>query len=297
MTDCEIMPAVGDHFVSEQHRPTLFKSKRSFLQKLTERHDALMLHMRISKSEESDLDDQLAPSRTSSASSSQKDFFKLSPVTWPSKSSVSAKTDFAMRYDDSAIDTSLPSPIMLRSPLSTCDFDQWTVPSLNDIPRLHSSHSTTSSASSCVSPRTPSSLSPIRTRSIPSQMSDAQIDAWLEDPEDADAHRKRKSCMPATYSPVLSERTACRRKDVARTMCTSQSAAESKPFSDPFARSRRRMASVIGVESVGVTMAGMPMEVLLGIAKHLDAGDVRAARGTCRRLYVAVPEPVVVGKT
>jgi hypothetical protein len=39
------------------------------------------------------------------------------------------------------------------------------------------------------------------------------------------------------------------------------------------------------------------MEVLLGIAKHLDAGDVRAARGTCRRLYVAVPEPAAVGKT
>jgi hypothetical protein len=80
MTDCEVMTAIGNQFDSEQ-RPALSKTKRSFLQKLTERHDALMLHMRIKTSEELDQDDRPAPSRTSSSSSTQKDLFKISPVT------------------------------------------------------------------------------------------------------------------------------------------------------------------------------------------------------------------------
>jgi hypothetical protein len=207
-----------------------------------------------------------------------------------------------MRYDDCAIDTTLPSPIMVHSPLDldSSQLDQWNIAQADrhlftsSPPRLHSSHSTISTASSCASPRTPTSLSPIRTRSIPCEMSDAQIDAWLDAPEDADAHRKRKSL--SMYSPVLSERSARRRKDVARAMVNSQNSTASKVFSDPFARSRRREASVIAEVSRGVTMAGIPDEVLRGIAGFLDEAETRAVRGTCRRLYVAVPEPERVKK-
>jgi hypothetical protein len=80
-------------------------------------------------------------------------------------------------------------------------------------------------------------------------------------------------------------------------MSAAQSAVTSKTFSDPFARSRRREASVVGAESSGVSMAGMPEEVLRTIVGFLDEEGCGAARATCRRLYVVVPEPAREEKT
>jgi hypothetical protein len=341
------MTAIGTDYQFSEERPAMSKTKRSFLQKLTERHDALKLHMRSIRGEDLDHDEQCEALRTSSSSSTQKDFFRLSPVAWTTKSER-PKNDFAMRYDD-IVDDSQPSPIIMQSPSGTpveFDFgllDQWNIAQpdrqvirdfvSNDMiskPRLHSSYSTTSMGSSCTSPRTPSSISPIvvRSRSLPSEMSDEQMDAWLDKPEDAEMHRKRKDSahsMFSNHSPTMNERVARRRKETTRAMWRSQNAVvirKNELFSDPFAQSRsvdpkdheevfaspvkeknerapKRQAHAASTKH-SLTFSSLPVEVLLDIARHLDTRSAVSCRSTCKKLYVtipAAPKPLALKKT
>jgi hypothetical protein len=336
MTDIEIMSAIGADFEFGDEQPAVTKTKKSFLQKLTERHGALKLHMRSVRGDDLDQDEQRQPSRTSSSSSAQKDFFKMAPVVWTTKSDRT-KNDFAMRYDDIA-DDSQPSPIIVQSPSSTpVEFtsgtcDQWNLAQtdrqfirefisseITTMPRLHSSHSTTSISSSCGSPRTSSSRSSpifVRSRSLPSEMSDEQMDAWLEEPEDAEVHRHRKdsaNSMLSNPSPTMSERYTRRRKETAKAMWNSQHPVvfrKNELFSN-YRNASWEVPRLVGASPASVskeatptqeasdtasedclTFSSMPVEVVLEVSRHLDMKSAASCRSTCKKLYDTVPAPL-----
>jgi hypothetical protein len=338
MSDMEIMAAIGTDLDFEFHdeRPAMAKSKKSFIQKLSERHEALKLSMRSPKLEELDHDEQRAPSRSSSSSSASKDFFKISPTAWHNKS-ISSRADFAMRYDDIASDTA-PSPILITSPASPAspvspDFRmqehaqllrrerqcrrESSVMEMNATHRLYSSHSTTSFGSACSSPRTSTRFIPPkpRSRSLPSEMSDEQMDAWLDRPEDADAHRARKHSASSALSdnrPTMAQRYAERRKQALIAM-ENAGPKSSSPWrrDNPFAYDRSADVSPVSVctdapvvesrpptqvmpkERQSLTFDALPVEVVLEIARHLDMQSVARWRQTCTKLRDGVPAPLM----
>jgi hypothetical protein len=335
MSDMEIMAAIGTDVDFEFHdeRPAMAKSKKSFIQKLTERHGALKVHMRSPKLDDMDHEDQRAPSRASSSSSASKDFFKISPTVWHTKSDRS-RSDFGMRYDDIAGDN-LPSPVFVKSPDATpVEFDfrtqeqtqlrrrerqcrrESSVIEMNATHRLYSSHSTTSFGSSCSSPRTSTRFIPPkpRSRSLPSEMSDEQMDAWLDRPEDAEAHRQRKHSASSALSdsrPTMSQRYAERRKQALIAMENSTpwspiAFRKDNPFlydrtadvkqscmsptsTDATAESERQLS---GPKKNGLTFSALPVEVVLEIAHHLDMQSAARCRQTCTKLRDTVPAPL-----
>jgi hypothetical protein len=340
MSDLEVMAAIGTDldFGFHDERPAMAKSKKSFMQKLTERHEALKLSMRSPKLEELDQDEQRPPpSRSSSSSSASKDFFKISPTAWHTKS-ISSRTDFAMRYDDIASDTA-PSPILITTPSSPAspvspDFRtqehsqllrrerqcrrESSVMEMNATHRLYSSHSTTSFGSACSSPRTSTRFIPPkpRSRSLPSEMSDEQMDAWLDRPEDADAHRARKHSASSALSdarPTMAQRYAQRRKQALIAMENAGPTSSSSWRRDnPFAYDRSADVSPVSVnvctdapaesrpptqvmpkERPSLTLAALPVEVVLEIARHLDTQSVARWRQTCTKIRDSVPAPLM----
>jgi hypothetical protein len=289
MSDTEIMAAIGwDAQFDEDHQPTM-KSKKSFIQKLTERHEALKLHIRSPKLDDLDTEDQRAPSRGSSSHSAQKDFFKLPPTVWPTNKPT---PPIAICYDDIA-DSALPSPVFVNSPATTPTEASPTLPDQKTFARIRrqdrressvmefgATHRlyTSHSIASFGSPRTSIRFEPPkpRSRSLPSQMSDAQMDAWLDAPEDAELHRlrmKAESEIKQTRRKPLP--VAFRRED------------SFEPLAQP-------------VVAAGLGLPSLPVEVVLEIAKRLDGESVRACRLTCKKMRGMMPAPraeVVLNKT
>jgi hypothetical protein len=317
MTDTEIMSAIGMDNLVDDERPPMTKSKRSFMQKLTERHEALKLHMRSPKLDEFEHDDQHNSSRTSSSSSAHKDFFKIAPAAWTAKQ----ERPIAMRYDDIA-DDSQPSPVFVKSPvLPSHEFQvesqeqkkmartarqnrrESSVMEMGATHRLYTSRSTTSLYASCSSPRTATKFSPlkIRARSLPSEMTDEQMDAWLDMPEDAEAHRQRTraaSRARSDYSPTSSQRYWQRREQAARAMKLSTSPVI---FRKPLFASPSMSAISLSIpeqdileldEDEGLTFASLPVEVIHEIVRHLDAKSTARCRQTCKKMYESLPVPV-----
>jgi hypothetical protein len=332
MSDIEIMAAIGIDHQLDEDRPTMTKPKRSFMQKLSERHEALKLSMRSPKLEELDQEEQSAPSRTSSSSSAHKDFFKLAPVTWSTKTDRT-RSEFAILYDNIA-DDSQPSPVFVQSPLSISneieckpreqDFNVRTQRQLNreasasDViatQSIYSSYSTVSMDSSRTSTPTNSrpSLLKDRIRSLPCEMSDEQMDAWLERPEDAEVHRQRTrkhsaSSTLSEYSPTMSKRYTQRRKTTATTMEKSASPVASRKDSGfLYERSvlqkefEELLASVVNTngttttgkqtKSKNLTLSAMPVEIMLEVTRHLDTQSAARCRQTCKNIRDTVPAP------
>ncbi|EAT86438.1 hypothetical protein HBH56_030380 [Parastagonospora nodorum] len=326
MSDAEIMAAIGmDHQLWED-RPTMPKTKKSFMQKLTERHEALKFQLRSPKLDEVSHDEERAPSRSSTSSSSHKDFFKLAPVTWTPKTDR-IKSEFAILYDDIAGDNN-PSPSFVQSPLSTPTendsraHDQDIARTRRKVNReasasdlfatrpLHSSYSTMSMNSSRLSTPTttrPSSLQ-TRARSLPSEMSDEQMDAWLEQPEDAEVHRRRKhsaSSALSDHSPTMSQRYVQRRKMTSKAMESSTSPVFHKPNAflcerDLLQKEFEHMLATASASSTStpvvqeernLTLTDMPVEILLEVARYLDTQSAARCRQTCRKFCDTVPAP------
>ncbi|KAF1911506.1 hypothetical protein BDU57DRAFT_461629, partial [Ampelomyces quisqualis] len=316
-SDMEIMAAIGMGNLLEDERPAMTKSKRTFMQKFTERHEALKLHIRSPKLDEADHDEQPNSSRTSSSSSTHKDFFKIAPSAWTAK----PERPIAMRYDDIADDTQ-PSPVYVNLPvLPSLEFHtesqeqknmarvarqnrrESSVMEMNATHRLYTSHSTTSTNSSCSSPRTATRFIPPnpRLRSLPSQMSDEQMDAWLDMPEDAEAHRQRKQFATSArsdYPPTTSKRYLQRGEQAARALKVSTSPVI---FRKPMFASPATSAINISIpeqeipeldEEEGLTFAALPVEVVLRIVRHLDTKSTARCRQSCRMLHAALPAPV-----
>jgi hypothetical protein len=327
------MAAIGIDHQLEEERPTMTKSKKSFMQKLTERHEALKLSMRSPKLDGIEHEEQRAPSRTSSSSSAHKDFFKLAPVTWTTKSDRT-RSEFAVLYDNIA-DDSQPSPVFVQSPSTisndpSCkaheqNFNVRTQRQLNreasasDViatHRIYSSYSTMSMDSSRTSTPTNSrpSLLKDRTRSLPCEMSDEQMDAWLERPEDAEVHRQRTrkhsaSSTLSEYSPTMSKRYTQRRKMTSTAMDKSTSpVATRKDSGCLYERSllqkefEELLASVINAngtstveqqaKATSLTLSAMPVEIMLEITRHLDPQSVAHMHQTCKRIHNTVPAPL-----
>lgn len=318
MSDAEIMAAIGmDHELWED-QPTMPKTKKSFMQKLTERHEALKLQLRSPKLDDVSHDEERAPSR-SSTSSSHKDFFKLAPVTWTPKTDR-IKSEFAILYDDIAGDN-YPSPSFVQSPLSTPTendsraHDQDISRTRRKVNReasasdlfatrpLHSSYSTMSMNSSRLSSPTTTRPSSIQTRarSLPSEMSDEQMDAWLEQPEDAEVHRRRKhsaSSALSDYSPTMSQRYVQRRKMTSKAMENKSSTflcerdLLQKEFEQLLAAASAKSTSTPVVhEERNLTLTDMPVEIVLEVARYLDTQSAARCRQTCRKFCDTVPAP------
>ncbi|KAL5118887.1 hypothetical protein ACEQ8H_003210 [Pleosporales sp. CAS-2024a] len=307
MADVETRTAATEH----QLMP---KPKQSLMQKLSKRHEALKLQLRSLKTDDLDHDDQRAPSRASSSSSSaHKDFFKLAPVTWVSKSDR-AKTDFAILYDNIADDKS-PSPVFVLSPSSSnctpsaCphvktpdhDHDPFvrTQRQLNreaSASDIMAAHRLYTSSYSTVSLNSEFLLStPTSSRPSPHQMSDEQMDAWLEQPEDAELHRRRRkhsaSSALSDHSPTVSHRYVQRRKiTITKAMDTSSSSPVSLPNDNVFFPERDAIPVV--QEESHWTLATMPVEIVLEVVKYLDAQSALCCRQTCRKLRDHVPAPM-----
>lgn len=333
MSDIEIMAAIGTDHQLDEDLPTMTKSKKSFMQKLTERHDAIKLHMRSPKVEEIEQDDPRAPSRTSSSSSAHKDFFKLAPVAWTTKSDR-IKGEFAILYDNIA-DHTQPSPLFVQSPSSAPnefvskthehDFNVRTQRQLNreasasDIVATHSLHNLDSTMSmSSTRTSTPIASRPSllkdRTGSLPSEMSDEQMDAWLEKPEDAEVHRQRNrkhsaSSALSEYSPNMSTRYTQRRKMTTKAMEKSTSPVVSQKDSGfiyersvlqkEFEELLASMISTTGTSTLGqqpkptnLTLSAMPVEIMLEVTRHLDTQSVAHCRQTCKKMQDSVPAPL-----
>lgn len=308
------MSAIGIDNLVDDERPPMTKSKRSFMQKLTERHEALKLHMRSPKLDEFEHDDHYSASRTSSSSSAHKDFFKIAPAAWTAKQ----ERPIAMRYDDIAND-SQPSPVFVKSPvLPSHEFQvesqehkkmaraarqnrrESSVMEMGATHRLYTSRSTTSLATSCSSPRTAIKFAPpkIRSRSLPSEMTDEQMDAWLDMPEDAEVHRQRMRAARSDYSPTSSQRYWQRREQAARAMKLSTSPVI---FRKPLFASPSMSAISLSIpeqeileldEEEGLTFASLPVEVIQEIVRHLDTKSTARCRQTCRKMYEYLPPPI-----
>jgi len=301
------------------------KTKKSFMQKLTERHEALKLQLRSPKLDDVSHDEERAPSR-SSTSSSHKDFFKLAPVAWTPKTDR-IKSEFAILYDDIAGDN-YPSPSFVQSPLSTPtesdsrthDQDMARIrrkvnreASASDLfttRPLHSSYRTVSMNSSRLSSPTTTRPPSVQTRarSLPSEMSDEQMDAWLEQPEDAEVHRRRKhsaSSALSDYSPTMSQRYVQRRKMTSKAKETSTSPVSQKPCtfpceSDLLQKEFEQLLAAAGAsatstpvvhEERNLTLTDMPVEIVLEVARHLDTQSAARCRQTCRKFSDTVPAP------
>ncbi|KAH7083035.1 hypothetical protein BKA63DRAFT_142326 [Paraphoma chrysanthemicola] len=306
MTDIEIMAAIGMDFEFYDERPAMPKTKKSFLQKLTERNGALKLHMRSIRGEDRH-DEQRPTSRTSSSSSVSKDFFKISK-------SERTQNDFALRYDDLE-GAGQPSPTTSEphAPVRQ-DSNEAVSPAQHarkshqdalpkDAPsmlRLLSSHSVQSSDSPCTSPLAPPPFSPwishtVRARSIPNEMSDEQMDDWLEKPEDAEVHRERKlseaSAKSSNDSSEKERKTTSFLSDWSLPFEESpRDHRESWVYSEYLTPSFELPRAVQTRHHLD--LAVIPDEILLEIARHLDIESLVSCRSTCRKLFHTVPAPL-----
>jgi hypothetical protein len=306
MTDIEIMSAIGMEFEFYDERPAMPKTKKSFLQKLTERNGALKLHMRSIRGEDRH-DEQRTASRTSSSSSVSKDFFKISK---PER----AQNDFALRYDDLE-GAGRPSPTTSEphahvrqdgnEAMSPAQHerkpDQDVVPkSPPTTLRLLSSHGAHVSDSPCTSPLAPPPFSPWishtvrRARSIPNEMSDEQMDEWLEKPEDAEVHRKRKLSEASAKSNSSAEKERKTASFLSDWSLPSEDAPrdhrESWVYSEYLTPSFESARAVQTRHHLDLAI--IPDEILLEITRHLDVASVIQCRSTCRKLYHTVPAPL-----
>lgn len=332
----EIMAAIEvehqQHLAEDKEKPLpplpTMKSKKSFMQKLMEGHEALKLQMRSPRLDVEE--DARAPSRASSSSSAHKDFFKIATA-------AKSERPIAMRYDDIS-DSAAPTPVFVASPVTpSSEFSstsstqeqkekdvlactqrqcrrESSVMEMNATHRLYTSHSMTSMGSTATSPRTAVRFAPplkARSRSLPSQMTDEQMDAWLDMPEDADAHRLRKA-SEASARAEYNKRNASivKRKPVARHDSAVGSPVVFKrddPFCYDAEEARREIDKMFALDAEEtsdakevVTLSSLPLEVVLQVTRLLDVKDAMSCRLTCKKMHenmLAPQQPSVAKKT
>lgn len=334
MSDAEIMAAIGveqqQHLEEDEEKPLppppTMKSKKSFMQKLMEGHEALKMQMQMGvRSPKLDGDEEVLaqPSRASSSSSVSKDFFKIATTS-------KSERPIAMRYDDIS-DSAAPTPVFVAAPVTPSSEASSThisqeqkekdvhartqrqcrressVMEMNATHRLYTSYSMSHMGSSATSPRTAVRFAPplkARSRSLPSQMTDEQMDAWLDMPEDADAHRLRKASEASARAEYM-KRNVVKRKPVARADSAVAISPvvfkRDNPFSYDADEARREIEKMFApdadagaedtMERDAVSFAAMPVEVVLRVARLLDAKDVKSCRQACRKLCENMPAP------
>ncbi|KAH7384506.1 hypothetical protein BKA66DRAFT_416940 [Pyrenochaeta sp. MPI-SDFR-AT-0127] len=199
------MSTIGFRF--EDERPCSSQSKRSFLQKLNERHGTLISNLRLKKGEESPHRAGVRNERPYTSS------FYASKISVTSSSTSSRGSELHGNVNelesDESDDDFEPPPTDIES-LKYGElgmpFHHFTSSKERDGRRTlingiqsfvlwkQSSSNLATTRPFCISPPcTPrSSHSMASSRASPSEMSDEQIEDWLERPEDAEDHRRRK---------------------------------------------------------------------------------------------------------
>jgi hypothetical protein len=240
--------------------------------------------------------------------------------------------EYAFRYDDLE-DNDAPSPTTIRPMYQNIDFvtHDRQIPPRSEArsrqkrwsQRLRNSNSFPS-----VGPFSPSfsHLTFNRPRTAPSEMSDEQLDEWLERPEDADLHRERKfsaSSMSSTtysserdWSPGGGSRIE---EENEEHLSPLDMAWPSPPSSmgwypgdevededeiedeDDLCGSVESItplamipsqSSVFTTPRLSPSLDTIPDEVLLEVARHLDMKSVALLRMGCTKLYDTIPAPL-----
>jgi len=297
MTDTEIMAAIGAEFQFDE-RPAMTKAKKSFLQKWNETHEAFKRSMQINSIQPEE------PLRASSSSSATKDFFKLSPTPW-----TKTERTLSVRYDDIASDiqpsptsTTSPSPSTTSLPTSPDQRSiafmdqQWIrdfVPSEAPTRRLQ----TSASMGSLRSPTAQTIRVFRRARSMPHQMSDEDMDAWLEKPEDAEVHRLRTLSERILTSSVPGSKRGSvasfeqKRRHRKHVISLSPRAFSKERSTIPSVEEEPEMLHLS--ERTGISFTSLPDEVFLEVARHLDRKSVAQFRATSKRICDTVPAPLM----
>jgi hypothetical protein len=281
-------------------------AKKSFMQKFNETHEALKLQIRSIQSSNLDRDERPDSPRTSSSSSANKDLLKLSPVNWTK--SDRTRNDFAVRYDDVANDNQ-PLPMTVQ-----------TLPEVQCGPRLPQAQGWARGFT--LSEAAPSKCQfgsrgfafGRRTRSLPNTMSEEEMDAWLDHPEDAEVHRHRKLSAvkfargqgSTLRAPSFDDQEKGKRNhSMARRQFASPRTSSDQQIAGPkitgkpdtplpTAETRAVLPQELGttLRKSPIHFSSFPDELLLEIARYLDMKSVAQFKASSRKTYDTVPAPL-----
>jgi hypothetical protein len=281
-------------------------TKKSFMQKFTETHEALKLQIRSIQSSNLDHDERQESPRTSASSSANKDLLKLSPVNWTK--SDRTRNDFAVRYDDVANDNQ-PLPMTVQ-----------TLPEVQCGPKLTQAQGwargfTLSEAVASNRQLGSRGFELVgRSRSLPNTMSEEEMDAWLDHPEDAEVHRHRKLSAvkfargqsSTLRAPSFDDQekgkrnhNLARKQNASPRISSDQQTAGPKTMGKPDTPRPTAETRAVLLQGLDTTLrkspirfSSFPDEVLLEISRHLDMKSVAQFKASSRKTYDTVPAPL-----
>jgi hypothetical protein len=299
----------------------------SFFQKLNERHETLLSSMRSKagglETHSVDRQHEHPAMLSSTLKAFSKNFFSSSDLALNR-----SRHNYALRYDDTE-NNDQPSPSTSRPISITRTYSDKAIPYSQDVGRRGVNHSELSSFWRLgtwhrYSSMIPSSLSPCftparRPGTSPSDMSDEELEEWLEKPEDAEIHRGRKtSASVASLEAVFGQQCWANNKDFEEGNDMELTVAEkcNLPL-DPYSRNRFNGADEVEdtkgkeyfqssaeIETMHSQLLFtieprykanfliMPDEIILEIARHLDMRSVAILRLGCTKFFDTIPSPL-----
>lgn len=311
-------------------RPTV-KPKLSFFQRLNERHETLLSSMRLKVG---DVGTHPAD-RQQESSGTFSPTFKAFSKTFLLPSNIAldrSRHEYALRYDD--IENGVQPSASNSQPTSTTrTYGDMAIPYRRDVGRKHVKQPKQKEQNLFWRPNTwhryssmdPSSLLPTsptarRPGTSPSEMSDEELDEWLEKPEDAEMHRGRKTSTTTTSSEVAFGQQEWNQNQANKEGNDIELVVSKKrdwPL-DPYSQSwlvgaEEEEEAIEGLEEFQLnaeietmqtqavyttgpdhkaTFSAMPDEIILEIARHLDMRSVAILRLGCTKLFHSIPAPL-----
>ncbi|KAF1940326.1 hypothetical protein EJ02DRAFT_456148 [Clathrospora elynae] len=315
------MATIG--FPFEQLRPQTPKPKKSFLQRLNEAHDTLISNVRSMKVDDVPVQLKQPTERTRTPLRTDNQLSVASSITSWSGSERDG-TQFAAKYSEINYDGPLSTGVM-SPPLSpregnfTTSFQQFMTPrdrkgSREFMQGMQNFMQSRQAAYQSSSELRPSLISPPQTprsshstsswRSSPSEMSDEDMDNWLERPMDAELHRfRKKSEASASWIDdatdaeediwtlqVIKEHEL---EEVSAALSEGQRLEEAHEERDTPDMSNGKTTTSCEVTSPkqhstkvqNSKLLSLPDELLQNIAFHIDPVNVRPFRFSCMKLY------------
>lgn len=339
MCDNEIMEAIGMDADFLNERPQMGSGRKSFLQKLNEKTPFFVHQIRHKREGFGRRESMRSPT----PSNYTKGIFTAAPVAaFTSTKTERSPTELALRYDDlkaekppapttvkplppapeekpkvddssSQKSSTVSSPFTRSRCSSTTDL---VAPRRSSVRRVDSSHSFVSNSGfkpatlriSSASSHMPSFDRP---RTSPCEMSDQELDDWLDKPIDADLHRELKRSADYASSgsqtssddcslPTLDEFEPWPEKRGTSWMNDWFSDSFASDFegdvdedlkswqiSSTFLKTSRR--NVVVIARSPVTLVSLPEEALRIVCRHLDNGSIQNLRHTCKKINAMVP--------